>query len=265
MTTVLTGPGSANPIAGQFLALKTDGRWVDEMVLKAPAAMKFALGENPKSVYNDRKETPVTRMATAALIREHLAKAQEYQDKQAKADGDPDQDMPDYDAKLEALVPVVAGELPAHFHAHRADDIATGVRINPVQHPAKFRAAAHHFTYRCSHYGLGPDDGSLIEWRRHSRVKTGHDVWIGHNAVVMGGVTVGDGAVIGAGAVVTHDVAPYEIVGGVPARHIGWRYEEDIIAALRRIRWWDWSHGELKQRLRDFDDAAAFCRKFDPQ
>ena len=129
VTTVLTGPGSANPIAGQFLALKTDGRWVDEMVLKAPAAMKFALGENPKSVYNDRKETPVTRMATAALIREHLAKAQEYQDKQAKADGDPDQDMPDYDAKLEALVPVVAGELPAHFHAHRADDIATGVRI----------------------------------------------------------------------------------------------------------------------------------------
>lgn len=96
--------GNIHP-AGQFLALKTDGRWVDEMVLKAPAAMKFALGENPKSVYNDRKETPVTRMATAALIREHLAKAQEYQDKQAKADGDPDQDMPDYDAKLEALVP----------------------------------------------------------------------------------------------------------------------------------------------------------------
>ena len=145
------------------------------------------------------------------------------------------------------------------------NSIATGVRINPVQHPAKFRAAAHHFTYRWSHYGLGPDDGSLIEWRRHSRVKTGHDVWIGHNAVVMGGVTVGDGAVIGAGAVVTHDVAPYEIVGGVPARHIGWRYEEDIIAALRRIRWWDWSHGELKQRLRDFDDVAAFCRAYDPE
>ena len=129
VTTVLTGPGSANPIAGQFLALKTDGRWVDEMVLKAPAAMKFALGENPKSVYNDRKETPVTRMATAALIREHLAKAQEYQDKQAKADGDPDQDMPDYDAKLEALLPVINGELPVQIHAHRADDIATGIRI----------------------------------------------------------------------------------------------------------------------------------------
>ena len=130
VTTVLTGPGSANPIAGQFLALKTDGRWVDEMVVKAPAAMKFALGENPKSVYNDRKETPVTRMATAAIIREELAKALEYQDKQDKADQDPDEDMPDFDAKLEALLPVLKGELPAHFHAHRADDIATAVRLS---------------------------------------------------------------------------------------------------------------------------------------
>lgn len=130
VTTVLTGPGSANPIAGQFVALKTTGRWVDEMVLKAPAAMKFALGENPKSVYNDRKETPVTRMATAAIIRENLSKAQEYQDKQSKADEDPEEDMPDYDAKLEALAPVVEGQVPAHFHAHRADDIATAVRIS---------------------------------------------------------------------------------------------------------------------------------------
>ena len=129
VTTVVTGPGSANPIAGQSLAMKTAGRWVDEMVLKAPAAMKFALGENPKSVYNDRKETPVTRMATAALIRENLSKALEYQDKQDKAEEDPDQDMPDYDAKLDALLPVLRGELPAHFHAHRADDIATAVRI----------------------------------------------------------------------------------------------------------------------------------------
>ena len=130
VTTVLTGPGSANPIAGQFVALKTDGRWVDQMVVKAPAAMKFALGENPKSVYNDRKETPVTRMATAAIIRENLAKAQEYQDKQSKAEEDPDEDVPDYDAKLEALAPVLRGEVPAHFHAHRADDIATAVRLS---------------------------------------------------------------------------------------------------------------------------------------
>ena len=130
VTTVLTGPGSANPISGQFAALKTNGRWVDAMVLKAPAAMKLALGENPKLTYHERHEAPTTRMATAAIIRENLAKAQEYQDKLSKAEEDPDEDVPDYDAKLEALAPVATGALPAHFHAHRADDIATAVRIS---------------------------------------------------------------------------------------------------------------------------------------
>ena len=129
VTTVLTGPGSANPVSGQFAALKTDGRWVDAMVVRAPAAMKLALGENPKQVYHDRDETPVTRMATAAIIRENLRKAVEYGEKLDKADQDEDSDPPDYDAKLEALLPVVRGELPVHIHAHRADDIATGARI----------------------------------------------------------------------------------------------------------------------------------------
>ena len=129
VTCVLTGPGSANPIAGQSAVLKTTGRWVDEMVLKAPACMKFALGENPKAVYNERKETPITRMATAALIREELYKAREYMNKRARAETDPDADAPDYDAKLEALVPVLRREVPAHFHAHRADDMLTAIRI----------------------------------------------------------------------------------------------------------------------------------------
>ena len=130
VTTVLTGPGSANPISGQFAAVKTQGRWVDQMILKAPVAMKLALGENPKSVYNERHESPVTRMATAAIIRENLAKAVEYKEKLDRAQADPDEEKPDYDAKLEALLPVVRGELPVHIHAHRADDIATGVRIS---------------------------------------------------------------------------------------------------------------------------------------
>jgi imidazolonepropionase-like amidohydrolase len=129
VTTVLTGPGSANPISGQFAALKTYGRWVDEMVVKAPVAMKLALGENPKSVYNERHETPVTRMATAAIIRENLTKVREYMERLDRAAADEEEDKPDYDAKLEALLPVVRGELPVHIHAHRADDIATGVRI----------------------------------------------------------------------------------------------------------------------------------------
>lgn len=129
VTTVLTGPGSANPVSGQFAALKTDGRWVDAMVVKAPVSMKLALGENPKQVYHDRDETPVTRMATAAIIRENLRKAVEYGEKLDKAARDEDANPPDYDAKLEALLPVVRGELPVHIHAHRADDIATGIRI----------------------------------------------------------------------------------------------------------------------------------------
>lgn len=129
VTTVLTGPGSANPISGQFAALKTNGKWVDAMVLKAPAAMKMALGENPKLTYNERHETPSTRMATAAIIRENLAKAVEYREKLERAAQDEEEDKPDYDAKLEALLPVINGELPVQIHAHRADDIATGIRI----------------------------------------------------------------------------------------------------------------------------------------
>ena len=130
VTSVVTIPGSANPIAGQAAAIKTNGRWVDEMILLAPAAMKMALGENPKSVYNERKEAPVTRMATAAIIREELYKAKEYWEKKQLAIDDEDADKPDYDAKLEALVPVVKGELPVHIHSHRADDIATAVRLS---------------------------------------------------------------------------------------------------------------------------------------
>lgn len=129
VTTVLTGPGSANAVGGQFAAVKTAGRWVDDMVVMAPAAMKFALGENPKGAYGEKKETPMTRMATAALIRECLAQAKEYGEKQEAAQQDPEKEPPDFDAKLEALLPVVRGELPAHFHAHRADDIATAIRI----------------------------------------------------------------------------------------------------------------------------------------
>ena len=145
-------------------------------------------------------------------------------------------------------------------------EVKAGERVELVETGAMGSLIKKNGVSSCSHYGLGPDDAALIDWRRQNhRVVTGNDVWLGHNAVLMGGVTLGDGAVVGAGAVVTHDVAPYEIVGGVPARHIGWRYPPELIAAMERIRWWDWSHDMLRERLRDFDDAAAFCRKFDPQ
>ena len=140
--------------------------------------------------------------------------------------------------------------------------IASNVRINPVNHPAFTRAASHHFTDRRAKFGFGEEDMRVTEWRRENRVIIGNDVWIGHNAVIMGGVTIGDGAIVAAGAVVTHDVAPYEVVGGVPAQHIKMRFDEDTVRTLQEIRWWDWSHEEIKERVEDFCDLELFCRKY---
>lgn len=129
VTTVVTGPGSANPIGGRLIAMKTYGKRVDKMVLKNPVAVKFALGENPKTCYHANHETPVTRMATASIIREQLYKAQKYMDKLERASQDEDQDEPDFEYKCEVLIPLLKREIQAHFHAHRADDIFTAIRI----------------------------------------------------------------------------------------------------------------------------------------
>lgn len=131
VTTVVTGPGSANPVSGQMAALKTAGVCVDDMVIEPFIAMKFALGENPKNVYAHRSQTPTTRMATAAVIREQLYRARRYgEDLDAfEKDEEGELDPPEYDAKCEALLPVLRGEVAAHFHAHRADDLFTAVRI----------------------------------------------------------------------------------------------------------------------------------------
>lgn len=129
VTTVLTGPGSANPIGGQWTAMKTLGQRVDDMVLVENIGMKFALGENPKTVYHEKSVTPQTRMATASIIREALLKAKRYLADQQKAAEDEDFDEPDYDKRCEALVPVLKREKKAFFHCHRADDIFTAIRI----------------------------------------------------------------------------------------------------------------------------------------
>ncbi len=130
VTCVAISPGSANPIGGQIALVKTSGKRIDDMAVKNPLAIKFALGENPKSVYHDKDEAPVTRMATAAIIREQLYKAKEYQRRKQHASEDPDADAPDFDFKLEALLPLLEGNIQAHFHAHRADDIFTALRIS---------------------------------------------------------------------------------------------------------------------------------------
>ncbi len=128
ITTVATGPGSANVIGGQFAAIKTHGNRIDDMIIKEPIAMKIAFGENPKRVYNEKKTSPSTRMATASILRETIMKAIKYKEKLEEAEGDKSK-LPSYDAKLEALLPVLRGEIPLKAHAHRADDIFTAIRI----------------------------------------------------------------------------------------------------------------------------------------
>ncbi len=127
VTTAVTGPGSANVIGGSFVAIKTHGSRIDNMIIKYPVAMKVAFGENPKRVYNGQKKSPTTRMATAAILRDTLFKAKTYLEKKERAE-DPSK-MPDYDIKMEALIPVLKREIPIKAHAHRADDIFTALRI----------------------------------------------------------------------------------------------------------------------------------------
>lgn len=124
VTSACTGPGSANVVGGTFVAIKLAGKRVDKMIIKDPVAMKCAFGENPKRCYGQMlKKTPTTRMATAALLRELLFKTKRYmEDKEAGKN-------PSFDMKLEAMIPVIKGEIPLKAHAHRADDILTSIRI----------------------------------------------------------------------------------------------------------------------------------------
>ena len=151
----------------------------------------------------------------------------------------------------------------AYARIGRFCSLAARVRLNPGNHPMG-RAALHHFTYRSSLYAMGEDDAAVFDWRRASPVELGHDVWIGHAAIVLPGVRVGTGAAVGAGAVVSRDVAPFTVVAGVPARPIRPRFAPETAAALARIAWWDWPHERLRAALPDFRalSAEAFCAKY---
>ena len=128
VTTACTGPGSANVIGGTFVAVKTHGDRIDDMIVKDPLAMKCAFGENPKRVYNAQKKLPTTRMGTAAVIREALMKAKRYLAAIERA-GDDAIKLPALDMQSEALLPVLRKEIPLKAHAHRADDIFTAIRV----------------------------------------------------------------------------------------------------------------------------------------
>jgi len=143
-------------------------------------------------------------------------------------------------------------------------NVAADVRVGPTNHPID-RPTAHHFTYRAEMYGLGADDLSIFEWRADQHVTIGHDVWLGHGALVLPGVEIGNGAVVGAGAVVTSDVAPYTVVAGVPAEPIRRRFPAEIAARIEATEWWDWDHDVLGERLDAFRDLETFLDEYAPE
>ena len=177
VTTVVTGPGSANVIGGQFAALKTYGNSLEEMLVKDPIAMKAAVGENPKRVYTDQKLAPYTRMAIASLFRKAMVDASEYREALALAKDDPEK-KPDKDLALEALLPVLEGTLPLKIHAHRADDILTALRLAKefrlrvtIEHCTEGHLIADVLKERVEESGAGIIIGPLLSERSKIELK----------------------------------------------------------------------------------------------
>lgn len=135
--------------------------------------------------------------------------------------------------------------------------IAAMTRINPGNHPMD-RASQSHFSYRASAYFDGErDEEGFFAWRRAQGVTVGHDVWIGHGAIVLPGRRIGTGAVIGAGTVVTKDIPDYAIAVGNPARIVRQRFPDEVAAGMKALAWWDWPHDRLHAALPDFRTLTA--------
>ncbi|MBR6009651.1 MAG: amidohydrolase, partial [Clostridia bacterium] len=174
VTTLCTGPGSSNVLGGTFAAFKPIGKCIDDMVIKPEAAMKCAFGENPKRCYRDKSIT--SRMSTAAKLREMLFKAREY-DRKIQAAGDDESKLPAFDMRLNALLPVIRGEMPLKAHAHQANDILTAIRIAKefgvkltLEHVTDGALIADELVKANVPLAIGPTDGqpSKIELKNKS-------------------------------------------------------------------------------------------------
>lgn len=143
--------------------------------------------------------------------------------------------------------------------------IAANARLNALEHPME-RISQHKITYRPNEYFLDAKlDSAFREKRRSRRVEVGHDVWIGHGAIVMPGIKIGHGAVVAASAIVNRDVDPYAIVAGATAKFLRWRFEPKISERIISLGWWDWEHDRLALAIDDMRllSVAAFLEKYE--
>jgi acetyltransferase-like isoleucine patch superfamily enzyme len=135
--------------------------------------------------------------------------------------------------------------------------IAMGAKISLNNHPMEW-VSTHPFLYN-KKYGFVPSS-VFVEGVSDKKTTIGNDVWIGANVTILAGVKIGDGAVIGANALVTKDVEPYSVVNGIPAKHIKFRFEEEVVKKLLEIEWWNWSDEKLKSKLAEFRNPGAFVK-----
>jgi len=232
VTTVCTGPGSANVLGGTFTAIKTVGKRVDKMIVKKEVAMKCAFGENPKRCYQSKTDS--CRMTTASILREALSKAKVYAAK-LDAAGDDLSKQPAFDMKMQALLPVIRGEIPLKAHAHQADDIFTAIRVAEefgvkltLEHVTEGHLIVEELAEAGYPLAVGPtmSHASKVELRNKSWTTPGVLAKAGCQVSIItdNSVIQQENLALCAGMAVKAGMDPFQALQAItinPARHIG--------------------------------------------